>query len=130
MRAVHLHTGLTHLGLTLVYKRQAILSNYRAMKKSKTKTYLIVFFELSLSLIFSAMYFIYVADTVADHSNYFIAIAVLPIVFGALVGWFWYLVNSQLILSNEIRPYQLIMIHVAACLTPTLFYLLIMSASG
>ena len=125
-----MHTGLTHLGLTLVYKRQAILSNYRAMKKSKTKTYLIVLFELSLSLIFSAMYFIYVADTVADHSNYFIAIAVLPVLFGALVGWFWYLVNSRLLFANEISLYQLIMAHVAVCLAPTLLYLLVMSASG
>ena len=100
------------------------------MKKSKTKNYLIVLFELALSLIFSAMYFTYAADIIAENSNYLVAIAILPSIFGAIVGWVWHLLNTQLFFTNEIRLYQLIMAHIAVCLTPTLLYLLVMSASG
>ena len=91
------------------------------------KVSLILLIQLALTLFLSALYFTYKADIVAGDSNYFIAIALVPLICGFLIGLFWYLVSSQLSLIDRNQFYLLISAHAVTSLLPTALYLIVMS---
>lgn len=91
------------------------------------KVSLILLIQLALTLFLSALYFTYKADIVAGHSNYFIAIALVPLICGFLIGLFWCLVSSRLSLIDKNLCYLLTSAHAVIILLPTTLYLLVMS---
>ena len=94
---------------------------------AKKKVSLILLIQLALTLSFATLYFTQTADIVAEHSNYFIAIALVPFLFGFFVGLFWHLVNSRLSLIDRNQFYLLISAHAVTSLLPTALYLIVMS---
>ena len=89
--------------------------------------YLLLLLQLSATFMIAALHFTYTADVVAGSTNYFIAIAIVPLVSGISIGYFWNAINPLLSSELRIQKYRLVSAHAFACLLPTALYLLVMS---
>lgn len=98
-----------------------------SMDRSKGVKLLAVSVQLAFTFGISALYFTHEADQIADRSNYFVAVGLVPFVNGLIAGLIWHSINYRFSLVNRQPMYTLPLAHVIASLIPTAVYLLVMS---